>query len=373
MTDAKRQHINHDLRTPLNHLIGYSELLAEEAADRSLPTALEPLNQIRRIGKQLIARLTEVFADRNVPPHIPLSDAQEGLITQVVEVTSLTAQLYRLLPDDLAPDLQKLDKAVANFSDLVKRFSLPPSEDDVPMVGLPVFPEIDPEPLHGTLLVVDDIADNRVVLGQLLERQGHTIQTAENGQQALDMVLLMPPDMVLLDLMMPVLDGYETLRRLKSERSTRHIPVLIVSALDEMNGVVRCIEAGADDYLMKPFDPVLLRARVNAALERKQMRAAEVEYLQQVALLTHAARTLESDTFEPELLAPVAAREDALGNLARVFTRMAHEVYTRELRLRDQAAVLRVAVNEDQAQAQIASITSTDFFRRLKNNTRRLG
>ncbi len=121
----------------------------------------------------------------------------------------------------------------------------------------------------GRILVVDDTTSNRDVLVRRLTRDNHQVTTAENGASALKLVTDQEFDLILLDLIMPEMSGFEVLRRLKSSEHTAHIPVIVISALDELDSVVRCVEAGAEDYLPKPFDPTPLRARINASLERK--------------------------------------------------------------------------------------------------------
>jgi adenylate cyclase len=122
------------------------------------------------------------------------------------------------------------------------------------------------------LLVVDDNEDNRYTLTRRLSREGYAnIATATNGREALQLLQEQPIDLVLLDIMMPEMNGYEVLERLKADPRLRHIPVIMISAVDEIESVIRCIELGAEDYLSKPFNPTLLRARVGATLERKKL------------------------------------------------------------------------------------------------------
>jgi class 3 adenylate cyclase/CheY-like chemotaxis protein len=124
-----------------------------------------------------------------------------------------------------------------------------------------------------TLLVVDDNDDNRYTLVNRLKRQGYTdVVTASDGRQALELLRSRPFDLVLLDIMMPELNGYQVLEQLKADERLRHIPVIMISAVDELDSVVRCVELGAEDYLQKPFNPTLLRARVGACLEKKRLR-----------------------------------------------------------------------------------------------------
>jgi len=127
-----------------------------------------------------------------------------------------------------------------------------------------------------SVLVVDDIETNRHMLCSLLEADGHKASVAENGRLALELIKAKPYDLVLLDVMMPEMNGYQVLEHLKSDSSLRDIPVIVLSALDEIGSVVRCIELGAEDYLPKPFDPVLLRARIGACLEKKRLRDQEI-------------------------------------------------------------------------------------------------
>ena len=138
------------------------------------------------------------------------------------------------------------------------------------------FPEYEPpgEPVSGAaqgyLLVVDDIEANRGVLSRLLRRQGYEVATAKNGRQALEMMQANMFDLVLLDVMMPEMDGYEVLHHLKVDEALQHIPVIMISALSELDAAVRCIEMGAEDYLPKPFNPTLLKARIGACLLKKR-------------------------------------------------------------------------------------------------------
>lgn len=125
------------------------------------------------------------------------------------------------------------------------------------------------------VLIVDDVEVNRDLLARRLQRLGHTIGMAENGQQALDLARSESWDLIMLDVMMPVLDGIGALSALKADVATRDVPVIMISANTEIESVVRCIELGAEDYLPKPFDPVLLRARVGATLEKKRLRDRE--------------------------------------------------------------------------------------------------
>jgi class 3 adenylate cyclase len=155
------------------------------------------------------------------------------------------------------------------------------------------------------ILVVDDNEDNRYTLTQRLRRQGYgDVTAAPDGRQALDLLRSRPFDLVLLDIMMPEVNGYQVLEALKADERLRHVPVIMISAVDELESVIRCIELGAADYLPKPFNPTLLRARVGACLEKKRLHDALAEW----------ARTLEARVQEK------VAEVERLGRLKRFFS-----------------------------------------------------
>ncbi|MBE7552321.1 MAG: response regulator [Anaerolineales bacterium] len=139
-------------------------------------------------------------------------------------------------------------------------------------------------PRRGLVLVVDDNEMNRDMLSRRLQRQGHRVEIATNGREALAIIESRKFDLVLLDIMMPEMNGYEVLEFLKADHHLRHLPVIMITAVDEIESVVRCIELGADDYLPKPFNPVLLKARINASLEKKWLRDQQEAYTHQLDL-----------------------------------------------------------------------------------------
>src|SRR6266550_1462274 len=159
--------------------------------------------------------------------------------------------------------------------------------------------------------------------------------------------------------------GYQVLEQLKADPRLRDIPVIMISAVEELESVVTCIELGAQDYLPKPFNPVLLRARLTACLERKWLRDQEVDYLQQVGLVTAAAAAIKANTFQSESLDEVACRPDELGQLALVFQEMARQVYAREQHLQRQVQQLRIEIDQARKTRDVADITESDFFQQL--------
>jgi class 3 adenylate cyclase len=148
----------------------------------------------------------------------------------------------------------------------------------------------------GRLLVVDDNKVNRLLLARSLEQQGHTVEMAENGLQALELLHARPFDLVLLDIEMPEMNGYQVLEKATADLQLRDIPIIITSALEELDSVVRCIEMGAEDYLTKPVNPVLLRARIGASLEKKRLRDRQRELVRKFATSAVAA-DLEASGF----------------------------------------------------------------------------
>jgi adenylate cyclase len=134
----------------------------------------------------------------------------------------------------------------------------------------------------GRVLVVDDDPLNRMLLTRSLEQEGHRVGSVAGGQEALEILRQKPFDVVLLDIVMPELDGVSVLERLKRDPVLQHVPVIMISAVDEIDTVVRCIEMGSEDYLPKPFNPVLLRARINAALAKKRLHEVERERVREV-------------------------------------------------------------------------------------------
>ena len=194
------------------------------------------------------------------------------------------------------------------------------------------------------ILVVDDQATQRKKLAMAVRGLGHQVDTASDGKEALLKVRSQPYDLILLDILMPGMDGFEVMEFLKKDPSLRDIPIIVISALDnEMSSVVKAIELGAQDFLPKQFDLVLLRARIDSSLAKKRNRDREQEYFKEVSRLTDATAILERGQINPQKLniQDMTEREDALGNLARVFSSMASEVYERERKLNQQVRTLK--------------------------------
>ncbi len=234
--------LRHDLRTPLNQIIGYSELLQEEAQDSGEKSLDEDLARI-------------LFASRNLL----------GMINKVVDTQYLQVV-------DRLPDLKNLNAesvphpSLFSSEDLAVLLPKINNDSDVPP----------PQCINANILVVDDDPQNCDLLSRRLVQEGYCVFQAGGGRAALEKLRSdVSIDVVLLDVLMPELDGFEVLVQIKSDEKLRHIPVIMISALDQLDSVLRCIQNGADDYLGKPFNLTFLRARLGASLDRKRLRDQE--------------------------------------------------------------------------------------------------
>ncbi|MBI5075780.1 MAG: sigma 54-interacting transcriptional regulator [Nitrospirae bacterium] len=221
--------LRHELRTPLNAIIGYTEMLLEDAQEHGPRGFIPDLEKIRSAGRLFLSFIEEIACfTRSRKSKYPASEPSDA------------SDMVRTVMSDIPPI-----KEGRYYPDTV---------------------------IRGNLLVVDDNEINRDLICRQLERQGHMVTAAENGRQAMEIMQTQAFDMVLLDIMMPEMSGYQMLQRLKSSDLHRDVPVIVISALDEMDSVVGCIQMGADDYLLKPFNPVLLKARIRMCLENKRLR-----------------------------------------------------------------------------------------------------
>ncbi len=326
-SDAQRAflaNLRHELRTPINGIIGYSEILLEDLEEqRGSQQFISDLKNIRECGTQLLWLVNTILDPEKLEASLfSLQIATFGETIRMELRTPLNAVIgycEMLMEEEaavaLTPDLKRIHAAAqrlaATINDIVtlsqqqlgvadanagenldlKLETVPASamlQEVVSTIRSLEEKGRDAVVRRGTILVVDDNETNRDLVSRQLERQGYTVAVAENGQQALQMVDVGQYDLILLDIIMPEMNGYQVLEQLKANERWRHIPVIMISALDEQDSVVNCIEMGAEDYLPKPFNPVLLKARIGASLEKKQLRDREVEYLRQVEAYSQA-------------------------------------------------------------------------------------
>ncbi|MFZ2087613.1 MAG: response regulator, partial [Desulfobaccales bacterium] len=300
--------LRHELRTPLDAIIACSELLLGDADDAGQADIIPKLNLIHSAGQQLLEiindlldpnkfvsgdvvfNLASLVANLHYRVRLPINDvigvsetllenaAEQGRLDLIADLKKIqSAAEYVVSYIDEIIDFGKIDAGLKKSgAEEAERLALIDhvmlslrglAQDSAAVTGYE----------SGSILVVDDNGINRDLLCRYLERQGHAVQVAPNGRQALEMIAGGAFDLVLLDITMPGLTGYEVLQNLKSSETWRDLPVIMISALDEMDLVIRCIELGAEDYLPKPFNPVLLRNRVGDFLEKKRLRELEVK------------------------------------------------------------------------------------------------
>jgi CheY-like chemotaxis protein/class 3 adenylate cyclase len=320
-TKSLLSHLRHDLRTPVNAIIGYSEMLLQDAAESGRDEFNGGLLQILGAGRRILAVISEVLGssrpDLQTENLDPLWMAVRQQLAEPIDCVlsgcqSLLAQTQDPLLKQFASDLERirtsalaLASRIAGLRTLAEptatsrqtHSSAQPSASDVSasVANTTLVPGSESGcEMRGNVLIVDDNAVNRDILARWLYRQGHHFTAFSNGIEALNLLRTNPSafDLALLDILMPGMDGIQVLEELKRDPELRHLPVIMISALDEMDNVVRCIEMGADDYLSKPFDPVLLRARIGACLERKRLRDRELDHLRQIKLEQERADAL---------------------------------------------------------------------------------
>ncbi len=355
MTSAQRllspdqvSELRHELRTPVNHIVGYCELLLEDMEGEE--------NQSRRTSLQsALASVREALAMINTALPSSGRDVQtsdvDALYERLLEPQSRirAAMASVLVPGQsdtaLASDVRRIVHATDQLIK-VNRPGSPSARDTDTNRESFVRATTIPGDNRGRILVVDDVADNRDVLTRHLTRQGYQVDCAAEGEQALEMASSESYDLMLLDMRMPGIDGFQVLERIKRDPATRDLPVVMISAADELETIAACIEAGAEDFLSKPFEPVILRARVSASVEKKRLRNMEVDYLHQVDRVIEAATSVERGSYTEGSLSEVANRDDAIGRLARVFDSMAEGLRAREDRLKSQVDNLRSEIDE---------------------------
>ena len=300
--------IRHDLRTPINHIIGYSEILQEDAEGHVPVEFLIDLAKIHSAGQQLVVLINQYLGEESVliGQH-DFHQASHELRTPANHIIGygelLREQCADLGKPEFQADLTKIIDAGRSWLGLMEKnlFEGRVTPSRKPAAGAP--------PVHaqtedwsrirstftgatkkrdvfhaeqGRLLLADDDAGNRELLQRRLEKLGYTVTTCGNGEEALRLLREGRFDLALLDMVMPGLDGHEILAEIKEDPKLQNVPVIMISALDQMESIVRCIDLGAEDYLAKPFNPTLLRARIAAALEKKRLRDWEKVYLKQI-------------------------------------------------------------------------------------------
>ncbi|MBI2908944.1 MAG: sigma 54-interacting transcriptional regulator [Chloroflexi bacterium] len=300
-------HMRHELRTPINAIIGYSELLLEDVEGEECRGLQSDLQKVNAAGKQLLSLVNSILDSSRIEATSEIrieqfeAEVRHGMRTTINSVVGYADIILEDAAgrEDLVADLQRIRSAGERMLSLTgdflslwqhQRQGLDLGDADGFQMAQQAVATIRPlaedqargEVEGGCLLVVDDNETNRDLLSRQLQKEGHRVLLAENGRRALDLLNTEDFDLVLLDILMPEMNGYQVLQRIKADKDWDHLPVIMLSALDDMDSVVRCIELGADDYLTKPFNPVLLRARIGACLDKKRQRDRELAYLEEL-------------------------------------------------------------------------------------------
>ena len=289
--------IRHDLKTPVGHIMGYSEMIEEEV-EEELPELLHDLRSIRSSGE----RLLELINDHLGPGKQSIDEIDFDLFSQLIRqqlnhVGGYCEMVQEVAEEtgheELESDLARIHSASATLVKMVDQsltregFEAGQNEANAKLNDEPVADTESQQDVSATgylgeggeLLVVDDDPVNLDLLSRRLIQQGYEVTTAGGGQEALDMLDERIWDLVILDMMMPDVNGLQVLRQIKSSPTLKAMPVIMISALDDTDRVVECISFGAEDYVFKPFNPILLKARVGAALEKYRLREHQARKL----------------------------------------------------------------------------------------------
>jgi len=302
--------LRHSLRTPLNQIIGYCEMLMESAEETGATDILRDLKRIHTSGGQLVALINDALAPWKIETgKIDVESMRREMRTPLNAIIGYAElcldESTGPEKDELVADLKKIHRAALNLYHLFEdktfpsKFSVGAAPGEVGIASQATIgssPVASPAPIIGgvadlasqtvvapaRLLAVDDDPSNLEMLTRRLQKLGYDVTKAVNGRVALQKLKEEDFDLVLLDILMPELDGFQTLEFIKADQRIRHLPVIMLTALDDVESIVRCLEAGAEDFVPKPFNPVILRARIAASLEKKRLRDKEQANLAQL-------------------------------------------------------------------------------------------
>ncbi|MDZ4798975.1 MAG: response regulator [Bryobacteraceae bacterium] len=268
-------HLRHDLRTALHHVLGYGEILADATAESGDQAFSSTLHDIRAEAQSVFLMVESCLsgADETNSPQERLTELQTQVREPLQRLVRLSASLAHQSTDDSLHYALRIGAAASRLITMITLSTTPLADTRGDTAPAPA--EV-PKSMPGArLLIVDDDEANRDILSRTLSLQGYRAETAETGEEALRSLRRHDFDLVLLDVHMPEMDGTAVLAEMQKDERMRQVPVVMISAFDEMANVVSCIQAGAVDYLFKPFNPVLMRARLAATLERKRLLDSE--------------------------------------------------------------------------------------------------
>ncbi len=280
--------LRHDIRTPVGHIIGYAEMIEEDLPAGLLKTFSGDLQAIQNAGHKMLALIEDFLgATTASPEEVNVSEAQFQFRMQLNHVNGYSEMIFEEATDlneaDFISDLENIAEAGRAALSLVDAIPQRLLEENANKKTVPkkkgkFSPQQDMLSINsqigqgGELLLVDDDPSNRELLRRRVKRMGYSARTVSSGEEALALLETDRFDLVLLDYMMPGLSGLETLQRMKASSRLRTIPVIMLSASDDIEMMVDCILQGAEDYIFKPFNPILLQARISACLEKVRLR-----------------------------------------------------------------------------------------------------
>ncbi len=281
--DDVRSRFRHEARTILNHVVGFGELIAGDAGatyDHALRTTFLEIGRAAVALRQPVLEYVSSVIDGAEPP----DELRRTVYDRIYDLISLVQAARRVAPkgDRSLKDISKVHEAANALADLF--------EGTAPM-ALPHAGEVtlsrvtvrsNRPRISGRILVVDDDSFNREILSRHLERQGHVVCQASNGSDAFAILSEAPFDILLLDVMMPGMNGFQLLEAIRADQRFRDLSTIVVSALDDPASMARCIELGAEDYLPRDFDPIIMRARIDSLLEKKEYKRENDEALRRL-------------------------------------------------------------------------------------------
>ena len=302
--DALLSKARHNLKNPVNAILGFSEMLIEDCEDEGYDSIIPDLEKIHNAGKDILSIIESSFSDSNLKSSGDkiseiASEMEISLRTPINTVIGYSEMLQEdtedIDLDTFSEDLEKIiksGKALTKEIDNIISFNttdLGQNEDKSISAIKSVLSSIQPlsedeetRTTNGYILVVDDNKNNTTLLQKRLQKIGNKVEVANDGVEALKVVEKVELDLILLDIIMPNMNGYEVLEFLKKDKRFYEIPVIMLSSMDDLTSIYRCIELGADDYVTKPFDKTILEARISACIEKKQLRDKEKELLDEI-------------------------------------------------------------------------------------------
>ena len=311
------RHLRHELCTPINAIIGYSEILLDELPVQQATQQVTPLrddiNKVHEAGLQLLAAADAILNPAQLETHPVAKDINSfsarvrlELLTPLSTVMGYSEMLLEEATEPVLSDLKRIDTAARQLLAMIKDIvnlaqqQLQTLNSQTSVMSqlqldslanqrfaqtanrlIQAVQDTSPRVAEGNILVVDDNIINCDLFSRQLDRYGYTVTTVNGGRQALEQLTGANYDLILLDIFMPDMNGLDVLSQIKQHPLWKTIPVIMISALDELNSVVHCIEMGAEDFVSKPVNPILLQAKISTCLEKRRLRDQQALYIAQ--------------------------------------------------------------------------------------------